>query len=668
MDEKTVNINKRKIYVTLLIVVICLIGVTYAFFTLYLRQSEENTITSLSCFSTTFTEETNAISLEKTYAVTEDEGMSYSPFTFKIKNNCTDTIYAYITIDSLNEGTSTNLDSSHVRYNLSTKGTTDGFNAIVKSSSIKRLENGHDGYIIKTLALGSGESIAYDLRLWVDEATSSADGLGKTWSGQIVVVSEANAPSNTWDEPGADTLLAAIKRDNIVKTPLTVPGQDISAHTLSDIPDVSRTTVAPTYQKYYWTYGTGWKANGTGFDLTGTTVTTDTYAKSYPNLVGKYLVSDNPYINASSTAGTMKTTTNLYAVYYVVSTTLNSITYKKLNSNINTTEAILAKTDDDYGTSYYFRGAVKNNFVEYANMCWRIVRVTGDGSIKLVLYNYNGLTSTNNTPSSSTPCNVTGDTYAYARYSGSTYLSMFNDNYEENTYVGLMYGETGTSTYAETHANTHPSEILTNLNAWYTNVLSKQSGFNDSQLADTIWCNDKSVVTDATFNPDRLDLGTDYGLEFNENYYSAAKRLQSTLGTAGGTGPSLICPNDNNGGKLSKFTVSDTEYGNGALKDYAKVGLLTADEAAFAGGTTSISNPTYYLRGNTNIRYWWVLSPHSFNDGEADVWCIGSVECNLTLDVAADSLGLRPALSLKLDIKIASGNGTAANPYKVVME
>ena len=50
-----------------------------------------------------------------------------------------------------------------------------------------------------------------------------------------------------------------------------------------------------------------------------------------------------------------------------------------------------------------------------------------------------------------------------------------------------------------------------------------------------------------------------------------------------GTGPSLICPNDNNRGKLSKFTVSDTTYGNGALKNYAKIGLLTDDEIAFAG-------------------------------------------------------------------------------------
>ncbi len=667
MDEKTVNINKRKIYVTLLIVVICLIGVTYAFFTLYLRQNEENTITSLSCFSTTFTEETNAITLEKTYAVTEDEGMSYSPFTFKIKNNCTDTIYAYITIDSLNEGASTNLDSSHVRYNLSTKGTTDGTSALVKSAYTKKLENGHNGFVIKTLALGSNEELEYDLRLWVDEATTASEGLSKTWSGQVVIVSDASIPSDTWDEPGVDTLLAAIKRDNTVKSSSTTPGTEPSAHTLDDVP-VQTARVASTYQAYYITYGTGWEANGTKFNLTGTAVTSNTYANSYSTLVGKYLTSDSLYSAGSSTAGTMKTTTDLSTVYYVISATSNSFTYKTLTSNKNAIEALLASTVDDYGTSYYFRGAVTNNFVEYANMCWRIVRITGNGAIKLVLYNYNGLTSTNNIPSSSTPCNVTGNDYALARYEGDTYKSAFNSSYNDNAYVGLMYGTVGASSYAETHANTNASTILTNLNKWYTNVLSKQANFKDSQLADIIWCNDKSVVTDTTFNPKRFTIGTNYGAGTNTNYYSANKRLvQASSGSAGGTWPSLICPNDNNRGKLSKFTVSDSTNGNGALSSYAKVGLLTADEIAFAGGAAYISNLTYYIEGNTNSSDWWTLSPSFFNGLRALVWFVHGSLNRLDGDHVSGNLGVRPSLSLVASTKV-TGAGTATNPYIVVME
>ena len=333
------------------------------------------------------------------------------------------------------------------------------------------------------------------------------------------------------------------------------------------------------------------------------------------------------------------------------------------------TEAVLASTEDDYGTSYYFRGAVKNNYVEYANMCWRIVRVTGDGSIKLVLYNYNGLTSTNNTPSSSTPCNVTGDNLAFARFEGDTYTSVFNSSYNDNAYVGLMYGTAGASSYVEAHANTNASTILTNLNKWYINVLSKQANFNDSQLADTIWCNDKSVVTDATFNPGSWTLGTNYGYAKNINYYSATKRLvQASSWSAGGTGPSLICPNDNNGGKLSKFTVSDTTNGNGALGGYAKVGLLTADEIAFAGGAYNTSNSTYYIKGNTNSSYWWALSPNVFYGDHAFVWVVNGDGSDLgSVGSVNSDYGVRPSLSLQSGVKISSsGIGSATNPYKIV--
>ena len=330
------------------------------------------------------------------------------------------------------------------------------------------------------------------------------------------------------------------------------------------------------------------------------------------------------------------------------------------------TEAVLASTEDDYGTSYYFRGAVTNNFVEYANMCWRIVRVTGDGSIKLVLYNYNGLTSTNNTPSSSTPCNVTGDTYAYARYDGDTYTSQFNSSYNDNAYVGLMYGTASASSYAEAHANTNASTILTNLNKWYTNVLSQQSNFSDSQLADTIWCNDKSVVTDATFNPGKYTLGTNYGYARNANYYNATKRLvQASSWSAGGTGPSLICPNDNNGGKLSKFTVSDTTYGNGALSGYAKVGLLTVDEIAFAGGAAYISNQTYYIKGNTNSSYWWSLSPDDFLGSYAYVWDVFGGDGYFGDNDVGVTRGVRPSISLKSTTNV-TGDGTSSSPYKIV--
>ncbi|MBR1748807.1 MAG: hypothetical protein IJ743_03320 [Bacilli bacterium] len=48
---------------------------------------------------------------------------------------------------------------------------------------------------------------------------------------------------------------------------------------------------------------------------------------------------------------------------------------------------IICTMEDDYGTSYYLRGNHQDNNVKFANMCWKLVRVTGTGGYKLI---YNG--------------------------------------------------------------------------------------------------------------------------------------------------------------------------------------------------------------------------------------------------------------------------------------
>ena len=60
-----------------------------------------------------------------------------------------------------------------------------------------------------------------------------------------------------------------------------------------------------------------------------------------------------------------------------------------------------------------------------------------------------------------------------------------------------MYGTAGASGYATTHANTNKSTILTNLEIWYNNNLTAY----ESVIADTVWCNDKTNVTDTSYNP-----------------------------------------------------------------------------------------------------------------------------------------------------------------------
>ena len=305
-------------------------------------------------------------------------------------------------------------------------------------------------------------------------------------------------------------------------------------------------------------------------------------------------------------------------------------------------EAEFASTEDDYGTSYYFRGAVTNNYVEFANKCWRIVRVGGDGSVKLILHN-------DNTAGVANPCDSANNSAsaAFARYSETTYTSAFNTNYNDNAYVGFKYGTVGASDYATTHANTNNSTILTNLEAWYNNNLKTY----ESVIDDNVWCNDKTNVTDETYDPWNY---TPNGLGYANNvtFYGATQRLvSSTSGSAGGTGLSLKC-----NGKLSKIT--------------SKIGLITADELAFAGyaaGTTAgTGNTTTYLQENATDTYWWSLSPSNFYGNSARVWIVGGSSGVFGHRSVGNTSAVRPSISLKSTTNV-TGNGTSSSPFIISM-
>ena len=629
--------NKLKILSSLLIIILLIIGVSYAIFQNYARQSGTNNLGATNCFSVSFEGVNNAINLANDYPIPDSEGLERTPYTFKVTNNCNQYLSLSIGVETLS---TSEIPSNLIKGVIVKNGEAPTSSMLISSGKTMEAQNGGTAYELLTDNLSANSSKTYDLRLWFDESMTKEQGASKIYQGKVIVGSSADVetPRN---------LKEAILASNEVQTPLTTPGKEVSAHVLDDVESATY-TVSSTYQTYYFTYGTGWEANGDKFNLTGAGVTSDTYANSYSSLIGKYLPSRSLSSAGSSTAGTMKTTTELNSVYYIVSATSSSFTYKVVSSNKNTTEALLASTEDDYGTSYYFRGAVTNNYVQFANKCWRIVRITGDGSVKLVLHN-------DNTSKAANPCASSNNstTAAFARYSGSTYQTAFNLSYDDNAYIGFMYGTAGASDYASTHANTNKSTILTNLETWYKNNLASY----EDKLADTIWCNDKSTFT--TYTSGRT-YGASLGYAQNDTGYGALNRIYGG-DAASYANPSLICPNDNNGGNLSKFTVNDTTNGNGNLS--YKVGLLTADEIAFAGSIKDIYNRSTYLQENTGTTWWWSLSPHIFNGSTAVVLNVGYG--GLYAVVAYNSYALRPAIFLVSSTSV-TGSGTSEDPYKVV--
>ena len=45
----------------------------------------------------------------------------------------------------------------------------------------------------------------------------------------------------------------------------------------------------------------------------------------------------------------------------------------------------LIKENDDLGTTYYFRGKIDNNYVLFGGLRWRIIRINGDNTVRLIL-------------------------------------------------------------------------------------------------------------------------------------------------------------------------------------------------------------------------------------------------------------------------------------------
>ncbi len=102
------------------------------------------------------------------------------------------------------------------------------------------------------------------------------------------------------------------------------------------------------------------------------------------------------------------------------------------------TNGYLCSAKDDYGTSYYYRGNVTNNYVKFAGFYWRIIRVNGDGSIRMI---YAGDASVIDALDETTKQTVMANGYddsstLYTQIGTSAY----NSNYGNNAYVGYMYG------------------------------------------------------------------------------------------------------------------------------------------------------------------------------------------------------------------------------------
>jgi hypothetical protein len=220
--------------------------------------------------------------------------------------------------------------------------------------------------------------------------------------------------------------------------------------------------------------------------------------------------------------------------------------------------------------------------------------------------------------------------------------SAFNTNYNDNAYVGYMYGTVGSSTYDVTHANTNSSTIKTAIDTWYNTNLSIYA----DKISDTEFCNDRSIASAAaTWETNDTALG--YGT--NITYYGARNRIINN------NSPILTCPN-----KHDRFTVDDTTTGNGDL--IYPISLIAADEVAVAGAVAFTSNSSYYLYTGS---YYWTVSAGDFNGTYAYEFTVDSGGTLFINNVYNSGSGFRPVINLNANVTYSSGDGTSTNPFVI---
>ena len=643
------------ISISLVIILLLGIGVSYSLWNISVSQDTINMATT-KCFNVEITSQKNSISLENAYPISNEKGKKLTPFSFTITNTCD--IFASYTV-SLESLKDTTLSSKFI-------------NAMINNEEIKKLSDYEitdtvntgsiESHILAKGSLGSGDSEDYTLRVWIDYDTTmeDLDNETKTFKSKIVVKAQPSSwsPVDEGYTTLHDAILAneyqsspevAIKKIEAKGTPDFNNPAPISVYkinesnTISSInfklptskilgnenaPSINEENILPLV-------GTGYEFN----DNTGKYNIKDAKNLDLINLDFNnttYYSCGNDQINIydNSKIRIYQSSTNCSRIYKITSATrvlselrgIETYTYTikgyLLNQNIiesDKSDKGLYKSEDDHGTSYYYRGSVTNNYVYFAGFYWRIIRVNGDGAIRLIY-------------DSSSP-NKNG----YSNNKQYIALGSFNKSYNDNAYVGYMYGNIDSNNYNDTHKNLNDSYIKQILDTWFKNIIIN-GGF-ETIISDSGFCNDRNMAS-----------GKGYGKE--QTTFGAYQRIYENAT------PSLKCPNKDN----DLFTTQDSVIGNNALT--YSVGLITADELMFSGliKNTTMNKLVYTYSDDI----YWTMSPIFFANSSTDAHIFTAIEGFIhNWGKVNTGYAVRPVINLKAEVKISGGIGTINDPYVV---
>lgn len=506
--------------------------------------------------------------------------------------------------------------------------------------------NDEGQFVLFDGVLLTGKSEDHKIQFFIDKGETTTNGAPNDIAGSILSL-------DIYLHGGADDGIEKFSSgpETLAKMGASVKGESVSFGTQEPKPTAFRDSNFDTEpitknmtneQDNSFMYGESYSFNeSTGlynlnFFLTGV------YSSIYSSLEGKYLSS---FKGSDSYSGT---SSDLPDIFKVVSATETELTYIPSTRNItyDSSKSGLYESIDDYGTSYFYRGAVENNYVKFAGFYWRILRINGNGTLRVVfdgeMPHPNGIATHDKIPLNNVSFN---NVFNDAKFVGYMFGGSLGNASTKRINLGEDgYKDSGNAIYNETSSN-----IKVALDNWYKEHIDI---LNDSYyVSDTLFCNDRSFA----------DKNTGQGFGSSLTDYSTPNRVGYDV--RNNPQPSLKCPLQND-----RFTVNDTKVGNGDLT--YPIGTFTADEYTMAGGrygTTaelnSLLNPVFYLyRGGTL----WTMSPGGFESSNTSTGFFvkqGSVLGGLN---NGGQHSVIPVINLKINfVEKMHGTGTMTDPYTI---
>ena len=673
-------IKSKKIKV-LIISILCIltitIGLSYGYYLLN-KVQENNNIAGSKCFNLEFTNEKNAINLDNMYPISDEDGKKLTPYSFTITNTC-DILAGYTVNMEMLEGTTLNSKYLDVMVNneqIKLLTNYESTSTVIAGSTESR--------ILAKGTLAYNDFVDYTVRFWMDKDVEDTESMNKLFKSKIVI--SATPSSWNPKDAGYDTLHDAILANEYQTTPADAISYIKNKNTPNIINlDNNVVNILETSPSVSWVESLGNTTelaflapalsvleNDTVNDKTSNLTENDTLVrlyrtKEFDSTIGRYILSDPVLVDPTDDAIYIDDNGNKIVYYYsnqyfsevdnklVMISSFSTlfayeisgaikenvtfkwnkedeatIRYTMTARELNKKELEVDKSDkglymgtDDFGTTYYYRGNIKNNKAYFAGFYWRIIRINGDGSIRLM---YNG-----------TEKNARGMDLVINNNKYS-----FNIGSVGSLYTGYMYGNKTTTDFNDYYANTNNSLVKNELDKWYENNLINFNGYL-SNLAG--FCGDRMV--DKNISENDILSGKSTFL------FQSAERAENNQAT-------FICNNINR----DLYTTHESDVGNNALM--YPIGLITYDELLFSG--IDVKHLNSYSYTYSDVGYWTMTPALFYANSVGRNYYLNSTGFIDSSDVNTPNnlkFGLRPVINLKSDVKITGGIGTSNDPFVI---